>query len=156
LSDDRGGGRWISTAWPLPGAPRPEFHSPIHKWFRGADFYLSRNDTGIFAHAELDMYRSPLSNLPKVDLPIFSIFGSGQKAMKPAEDVKPPPPDGTRPPAPGAPRVETPAGGGPRIELPGTDSGGGKSVLKKPGAKIDELPPPPPAPGPRKKGKRDF
>jgi hypothetical protein len=156
LSDDRGGGRWISTAWPLPGAPRPEFHSPIHKWFRGADFYLSRNDTGIFAHAELDMYRSPLSNLPKVDLPIFSIFGSGQKAMKPAEDVKAPPPDGVRPPAPGAPRVETPAGAGPRIELPGTDSGGGKSVRKKPGAKIDELPPPPPAPGPRKKGKRDF
>jgi hypothetical protein len=146
LSDDRGGGRWISTAWPMPGAPRPEFHSPIQKWFRGVDFYLSRNDTGIFAHAELDMYRSPLSNLPKVDLPIFSIFGNGQKAMKPAEDVKPPPPNGARP-------LDA---AGPRIELPGAEPGGGKSVLKKPGAKTDELPPPPPAPGARKKGKRDF
>ena len=79
---------------------------------------------------------------------VFNLFGGGQKAVKPAEEVKAPAPDGIKPP-PVAPTVQP-----PKDPLPAPKDGD-KSVLKKSLTNDDLSPPPTPAPK-KPAGKRDF
>jgi hypothetical protein len=91
---------WKSTAWPKPptqGVPA-DYQAPLLGWFRGLDASLTKHPDRIVVHAQFDMQRKP--GEPKVELPFFNLFGGGQKkpekdpaAEKPAEIVKPPPPN---------------------------------------------------------------
>jgi len=59
--------------------------------FRGADASLIKLDNKVVAHVELDMQRKPSKaapplELPKLDdIPLFNLFGGGQKALQPKE-----------------------------------------------------------------------
>jgi hypothetical protein len=109
LVEKLGGGRmWESTAWAnrnLAAVPE-DFEAPLLKWFRGADAHLTRLGDQVVAHAELDMQRKP--SAPKIELPLFNLFGGGQKALKPKKvpkDEELPPP---LPPVPNPPRPMLP------------------------------------------------
>lgn len=113
LVEDLNGGRrtWQSTAWAnrrLDAVPE-DFEAPLLKWFRGLDAHLTKQGDQMIAHIELDMQRKP--SLPKFELPLFNLFGGGQKALAPkpnakAEELPPPLPPVRDPPraVPSGPR----------------------------------------------------
>jgi hypothetical protein len=112
LVEDIGGTTgWQSTAWAGRSltAPPDDFEAPLLKWFRGVDAHLIKDGDRIMARAELDLQREPPQG-GKFELPLFNLFGGGQKALKPK---KPLPPAEELPPPP-LPPVENP----PRSELP--------------------------------------
>jgi hypothetical protein len=88
-----GGARlWESTAWAnrnLAAVP-DDFEAPLLKWFHGLDAHLNKAGDQLVARIEIDMERKPTA--PKIDLPFFNLFGSGQKALKPKKDVEELPP----------------------------------------------------------------
>lgn len=110
LADDRGGGRyWESSKAPEPGAWMPEdYQAPLLTWFRGADASLIKLDDKVLAHIELDMQRKPSAEAPKIELPLFNLFGGGQKALKPKEKEKKPGAEELPPPLPPVPGVTKP------------------------------------------------
>jgi hypothetical protein len=120
LVEDLGGTTgWQSTAWAgrsLSGPP-DDFEAPLLKWFRGIDAHLLKDGDRLTARAELDVQREAPQG-GKFELPLFNLFGGGQKALKPK---KPLPPAEELPPPP-LPAVEKPP-------------------------KLDPMPPPPPLPG---------
>ena len=102
----RGGGlSWQSTAWTdrQLGRVPEDFQAPLVKWFRGLDAHLIKDGERIVARAELDMQRDAAPG-PKFELPLFDLFGGGQKALKPkppkpgAEELPPPLPPVAKPP----------------------------------------------------------
>jgi hypothetical protein len=109
---------WQSTAWTgrQLGRVPDDFQAPLLKWFRGIDAHLIKDGGRIVARAELDVQREARA-AGGFELPLFNLFGSGQKALK----AKPPKPGAEELPPP-LPPVDKP----PEIELP---------------------PPPPPEPG---------
>jgi hypothetical protein len=89
---------WQSTAWAgrsLAAAPE-KFEAPLLRWFRGVDAHLIKDGDRLTARAELDVQREP-PEPGKFELPLFNLFGNGQKALKPknplppAEELPPPP-----------------------------------------------------------------
>jgi hypothetical protein len=106
VEEVRGGGQsWESTAWAgrrLGGVP-DDFEAPLLKWFRGLDAHLIKDGERIVARIELDMQRDAAPG-PKIPLPLFDLFGGGQKALKArppkpgAEELPPPLPKVARPP----------------------------------------------------------
>lgn len=97
LVEEPGGATsWISTAWHKGrvDAVPDDYKAPPLKWFRGLDAHLTKDDGRLVARLELDMQRPPAA--PKVALPLFDLFGGGQKAFKPknpspkAEELPPP------------------------------------------------------------------
>jgi hypothetical protein len=124
LTEDINGGMksWQSTAWALRnGAAIPEdFEAPLLKWFRGLDAHLTRSTDQIFSRVELDMQRQPTA--PKIEIPLLnfnSLFGGGQKALKPKEaprDNELPPP---LPPVKEPPKAEPPKPERPKLNIPG-------------------------------------
>jgi len=112
LVEDIGGTTgWQSTAWAgrsLAGPP-DDFQAPLLKWFRGIDAHLIKEGDRLTARAELDVQREAPQG-GKFELPLFNLFGGGQKALKPK---KPLPPAEELPPPP-LPAVEKP----PKIDLP--------------------------------------
>jgi hypothetical protein len=101
---------WQSTAWTgrQLGRVPDDFQAPLLKWFRGIDAHLIKDDGRIIARAELDVQREP-REAGGFELPLFNLFGSGQKALK----VRPPKPGAEELPPP-LPPVDKP----PEIELP--------------------------------------
>lgn len=95
---------WQSTAWPeqADGSVPADFRAPLLTWFRGVDAHLTKIDDKMAAHVELDMQRKPAEK-PKFELPLFNLFGGGQKALKP--DPKAKPAEELPPPLPPVPRV---------------------------------------------------
>ena len=89
---------WQSTSWPdqAGGPPPADYKAPLLEWFRGADAHLNKTGDNLMVHAEIDMQRKP-EEKPKFELPLFNLFGGGQKALKPdakskaaAEELPPP------------------------------------------------------------------
>jgi hypothetical protein len=112
LVEDIGGTQsWQSTAWANRNLARipDDFEAPLLKWFRGLDAHLIKDGDRIIARAELDVQREP-PQPGKFELPLFNLFGSGQKALKPKV---PPRPENELPPPP-LPPVDRP----PQIEPP--------------------------------------
>ncbi len=154
LAEEDGNRRWVSTKWPSDDMPATDYHSPVLDWFRGLDVYMVKTDEGIDAHAELDLQRKP--SQAKFEIPpIFNlnnIFGGGQKAVKPKEEIKTPPPATD----PQVPKIEVPAPPKPNPPLPSATGTDQQSVLKKKAAEpapFDELPAPEKTPP---KPKREF
>jgi hypothetical protein len=117
LVEDLGGTTgWQSTAWAgrsLAGPPE-DFQAPLLKWFRGIDAHLIKDGDRLTARAELDVQREP-PQAGGFDLPLFNLFGNGQKALKPkkplppAEELPPPPLPAVRePPKADAPLLPPP------------------------------------------------
>ncbi|MCI0360762.1 MAG: hypothetical protein L0211_19975, partial [Planctomycetaceae bacterium] len=110
LVEDIGGtAGWQSTAWAgrTLAAPPNDFEAPLLKWFRGIDAHLIKEDGRLTARAELDVQREAPQG-GKFELPLFDLFGGGQKALKPK---KPLPPADELPPPP-LPPVTLPPGRG--------------------------------------------
>jgi hypothetical protein len=103
-----GGLSWQSSAWAgrRLGQVPDDFEAPLIKWFRGVDAHLIKDGERIVARAELDVQRDAAAAGPKFELPLFDLFGGGQRALKPkppkpgAEELPPPLPPVERPPAP--------------------------------------------------------
>ena len=116
LVEEIGGSQdWQSTAWAnknLSTIPE-DYEAPLLSWFRGADAHLTKLDDRLIARVELDIQRKPRE--PTFQLPsLKSLFGGGQKALKPKDEVKPeelPPPP--LPPVENPPKLDE-----PKIELP--------------------------------------
>ncbi len=112
LVEDIGGTTgWQSSAWAgrsLAGPP-DDFQAPLLKWFRGIDAHLIKDGDRLTARAELDVQREAPQG-GKFELPLFNLFGGGQKALKPK---KPLPPAEELPPPP-LPAVTDP----PKIDVP--------------------------------------
>jgi hypothetical protein len=89
--------------------PPNDFEAPLLKWFRGIDAHLIKDGDRLTARAELDVQREAPQG-GKFELPLFNLFGGGQKALKPK---KPLPPAEELPPPP-LPAVDQP----PKIDLP--------------------------------------
>jgi hypothetical protein len=142
---------WVSTKWPSAEVPAADYRSPILDWFRGLDVYLVKTEQGIDAHAQLDLQRKASDKKFEIP-PLFNLnnfFGSGQKAVKPAEEVPAPKPDD-----PTVPKVEVPTPPKPNLPLPAPSDP--RSILKKRAAEpapFDELPAPEKTPP---KPKREF
>ena len=104
IRDQPGDRGWVSSKWTVGGVRPPEYQSPLLGWFRGADLYLRKIEGGLFAHAELDMQRKPVTaTAPKLDLaPLlnFDLFGGSNKAVKPKEEIPAPAPDAKTAPKP--------------------------------------------------------
>ena len=113
---------WRSTAWAgrQIGQVPETFEAPLLKWFRGIDAHVIKEGDSLVTRAELDVDREPREER-KFELPLFNLFGNGQKALEPKE---PQPPVEELPPPP-LPPVTRP----PQAEIP---------------------PPPPVAPSPRR------
>jgi hypothetical protein len=118
LAEELGGSKiWLSTALGRqdPGTAPEDFEPPLLKWFRGADAHLIKADGRITARIELDVQRQEAE--PLFQLPLFKLFGGGQKAVKPkpkpegagAEELPPPLPAVKNPPALAPPTIELPA-----------------------------------------------
>jgi hypothetical protein len=106
-----GGGKyWQSTGAPKSGEWMPDNYSaPLLEWFRGADASLIKTDDKLVAHVELDLQRKPAKDaLPKIDIPLFNLFGDGQKALKPKEKNKKPGIEELPPPLPAVPKRDQP------------------------------------------------
>ena len=114
LVEDLGGTTgWQSTAWAgrsLAGPP-DDFQAPLLKWFRGVDAHLIKDGDRLTARAELDVQRKA-PQAGGFELPLFNLFGSGQKALKPK---KPLPPAEELPPPPLPPVKEPPKGDAPPL-----------------------------------------
>lgn len=113
VTDLAGGGKyWQSSAAPQPGQWMPEGYSaPLLEWFRGVDASLIKTDDKLLAHVELDMQRKPAAagaELPKLDIPLFNLFGGGQKALQPKEKDKKPGLEELPPPLPPVPKDARP------------------------------------------------
>jgi hypothetical protein len=100
---------WESSAWAgrrLNAVPE-DFEAPLLKWFRGLDAHLLKTDDQILVRVELDLQRKP--GAPRIELPLFNLFGGGQKALKakkdPQAETLPPP----LPPVKEPPKAEPPA-----------------------------------------------
>jgi hypothetical protein len=86
-----------------------DFQAPLLKWFRGIDAHLIKEGDSLVTRAELDIQREPREER-KFELPLFNLFGSGQKAVKPKNPL--PPPEELPPPP--LPPVRRP----PEAEIP--------------------------------------
>jgi hypothetical protein len=109
---------WQSTAWSgrsLAEIPT-DFEAPLLKWFRGVDAHLIKADGRIIARGELDVQREPLQR-GGFELPLFNLFGSGQKAVKPKEPL-PPAEELPPPPLPPVPMIEFPREPTGDLEIP--------------------------------------
>jgi hypothetical protein len=117
LVEDLGGTTgWQSTAWAgrSLAAPPNDFEAPLLKWFRGIDAHLIKDGDRLTARAELDVQREAPEG-GKFELPLFNLFGGGQKALKPK---KPLPPADELPPPPLPPVAAPPKAEPPKLELP--------------------------------------
>jgi hypothetical protein len=109
---------WQSTAWSgrsLAEIPA-DFEAPLLKWFRGVDAHLIKADGRIIARAEFDVQREPPQG-GGFELPLFNLFGSGQKAVKPKEPL-PPAEELPPPPLPPVPMIEFPREPAGDLEIP--------------------------------------
>ena len=113
---------WQSTAWEgrSLAAASDKFEAPLLRWFRGIDAHLIKDGDRLTARAELDVQREP-PEPGKFELPLFNLFGGGQKALKPKDplppaDELPPPP---LPPVAQPPRAEVSPPNQPLLPLPG-------------------------------------
>lgn len=85
LMEEVGGGLyWRSTVWPEKFGLAPEdYKAPLLEWFRGLDGHLTKQQSRLIAHLEVDLARKPqeMAPAPEFKLPLFDLFG-GQKAFK--------------------------------------------------------------------------
>lgn len=95
LAEVRGGKMWQSTAV-AGSSPPADFQAPLLTWFRGLDASLIKQDDHVQTHMEIDMQRKPSEGIKLDELPLFNLFGGGNRAFKakekeePAEELPPP------------------------------------------------------------------
>ncbi len=80
---------WRSTGWPnLEDRRLPnDFQAPVLKWFRGLDADVTKFGDRILVKAQVDLERHPAE--PKIDLPLFNLFGGATGGQATESNPKP-------------------------------------------------------------------